>query len=63
MVAENWTEGAIGVWVLLSPWLLGFANITIAKWSSVVCGLVLVIVNAWSLFSEHPVVEDKGQPN
>ncbi len=63
---ENWIEGAIGVWILLSPWLLGFANISIAKWSSVVCGLVLVILNAWSLFGDisggHPN-ENKGQLN
>lgn len=51
-MAENWIEGAIGAWVLLSPWLLGFANISFAKWSSVIAGLALVIMNVWSIFGE-----------
>jgi len=62
VVAENWIEGAIGIWVLLSPWLLGFANVTLAKWSGVVCGLILILLNAWSLFAEKPS-RDKGQTN
>jgi hypothetical protein len=51
-VITNWTFGVIGVWILLSPWLLGFANSSIAKWSNVLAGLILVVVNAWRLFGE-----------
>lgn len=51
-MVENWIEGAIGAWVLLSPWLLGFANVSLAKWSSVIAGLALVIMNTWSIFGE-----------
>jgi hypothetical protein len=42
----------IGAWTLLSPWLLGFADISFAKWSSVLCGLVLVVMALWKLFGE-----------
>jgi len=34
---------------MVSPWLLGFSSITIMKWSDLLCGLALVVVNAWSL--------------
>lgn len=53
-MAENWIEGVIGIWVLLAPWLLGFADISLAKWSSVALGLVLILLNAWSLFAGKP---------
>jgi hypothetical protein len=51
-VIENWVEGLIGLWILLSPWMLGFAGMSIAKWSSVLCGLVIVLMNAWNLFGK-----------
>lgn len=52
VMVENWIEAVIGAWVLLSPWLLGFANVSFAKWSSIVSGLALIIVNVWSIFGE-----------
>jgi hypothetical protein len=51
-VIVNWIEIGIGLWVLLSPWLLGFSDITVAKWSNVLLGLVLIVVNAWFVFEE-----------
>lgn len=37
---------------MISPWILGFSNISIAKWSNVIFGLVLILVNAWIIFGE-----------
>ena len=51
-MVPQWIAGIIGLWILLSPWLLGFSAVSIAKWSNVILGLVLVIMNAWLLFGE-----------
>jgi hypothetical protein len=53
-VMEKWTQGVIGVWILLSPWLLGFASVSLAKWSCALCGMAFVLVNAWRLFGTKP---------
>jgi len=42
-----WLPIIIGAWILISPWLLGFSDISLAKWSDVLCGLVLVMVGVW----------------
>ncbi len=52
---RNWTELVIGLWIMVSPWLLGFSSIGIMKWSNVLCGLVLVLMNAWALFGKEPM--------
>lgn len=31
----------LGVWVLISPWVLGYAHIVPALWNSVVVGIIL----------------------
>jgi general stress protein CsbA len=51
-VAGDWIEMVIGAWMIVSPWLLGFADITFAKWSSVLLGLVLVIISLFKLFGQ-----------
>ena len=58
-MAQNWACLVIGLWIMLSPWFLGFSNIAIMKWSNVICGLVLVLLNAWALFGKEPVSKEK----
>ncbi|MGC9599008.1 MAG: SPW repeat protein [Minisyncoccia bacterium] len=59
----HWIEGIVGFWILLSPWLLGFANISIAKWSSILCGLILILVNSWLLFGGQRSNKGPSQTN
>ncbi len=44
-----------GLWILVSPWVLGFSDIAIAKWSNVILGLMLIVVNAWLVFEEEEI--------
>jgi hypothetical protein len=62
---ENWTELIIGFWIMVSPWLFGFSDISIMKWSNVICGLILVLINAWMLFGKEPITagEDARKNN
>jgi len=64
-MARNWTELVVGFWIVLFPWLLGFSNIAIMKWSNVLRGLALILINAWMLFGKEPMskeVEENNQP-
>ncbi|MBU6500593.1 MAG: SPW repeat protein [Patescibacteria group bacterium] len=49
---SNWARLAIGFWILISPWLLGFSSITIMKWSNLIAGLIIIILNVWQIFGE-----------
>lgn len=49
----NWTQLALGGWTMLSPWLLGFSSISVMKWSNLIVGLVIVLVNVWGIFGQE----------
>ena len=42
----------VGLWFILSPWLLGFHEVTLVKWANVLVGILLVLLNAWVIFGE-----------
>lgn len=46
----DWLNLILGVWVLISPWALGFASMTGAMWTGVVMGILLIIGSAWTLY-------------
>lgn len=46
----HWTQLILGVWILVSPWVLDFASISIMKWSNVIVGISLVLINVWVIF-------------
>lgn len=48
----GWAELVLGIWILASPWILGFSDITLALWSNLITGVVVVIVSLWGLFGE-----------
>ena len=50
---ERWIFIVIGVWLVISPWVLGFSDSVLVKWSNVLCGLVLIVMNAWVLPERH----------
>jgi hypothetical protein len=57
-VTEKWTEFTIGIVLLISPWVLGFSAISIAKWCNVLFGIVLVVMSAWKIFGTPPAMEE-----
>jgi hypothetical protein len=60
-MVQNWAAFIIGLWVMLSPWFLGFSNIEIMKWSNAVCGLAIVLINAWMLFGKERADHEKQE--
>jgi uncharacterized membrane protein len=51
-MAKQWTQLAISLWIMISPWILGFSEISLAKWSNVIFGLFFVIMNVLVIFGE-----------
>jgi hypothetical protein len=52
MAWEEWLNLVVGLWVLVSPWILGFAD-TIAMQVHVVVGILVAIIAAVELWVMH----------
>lgn len=48
---EEWVLLALGAWLIAAPFLLGYADVATAMWSSVIMGLLVGGDAAWSLFA------------
>ena len=48
-VWEEWTNLAFGAWLLVSPWVLGFAKAGLLTWSTVIAGTLVVILAGWAI--------------
>ncbi len=46
----SWVQLVLGLWVLVSPWLLGFSAISTALWSNIIVGALVAIFALWELF-------------
>lgn len=46
---EEWVNAFLGLWVAVSPWLLGFAGIASAMWTHLVVGIAVVALAAYEL--------------
>jgi hypothetical protein len=56
-VTKAWIQFAMGFWILISPWLLGFSEISLAKWSNVLLGLTLILLNSWTVFKGREIIK------
>lgn len=43
----SWIDALIGVWMILSPWVYGYAD-TAWKWNSIVVGIIMIVLGVWS---------------
>lgn len=49
---EEWTEFALGLWLLASPWVLGFAHLSDARLGAVIAGVVVTVLSLWTLVTD-----------
>jgi hypothetical protein len=49
---EEWTESAVAVWVIVSPWLVGYSAVESAKANAILSGLVILTLSLWALQDE-----------
>ena len=51
---EEWAGILLGLWLIASPWVLGFAaTLSAATWNFVAVGILAIALAGWSL-SDHP---------
>src|SRR5262245_59550829 len=50
---EEWLNLIVGLWVLVSPWVLGFASATHATWTHVIIGFLVAALAALELWMTH----------
>jgi hypothetical protein len=50
----NWLSGVnllVGIWLIISPWVLGFSSTTQATWSTVIAGIIVAVLGAIRFFA------------
>jgi ABC-type uncharacterized transport system permease subunit len=57
---EEWTEVALGLWMAVSPWVLGFAAMEVARLNAVVTGLIVAALALWVLFTDKDYATWQG---
>lgn len=45
---EEWVEAALGGWLIVSPFLLGFSMVMNATWNQIIVGAIVGILAVWS---------------
>ena len=54
---EEWVALIVGVLVLISPWVLGFAAVNAALWTCVVLGIIVALSSISEIwFVHHPAI-------
>lgn len=48
----GWIQLVLGLWIIVSPWILGFAYINTILWSNIFTGVFVVVVALWQIFGD-----------
>ena len=46
---EEWTNVALGAWLFVSPWALGFSASALLMWNAIIVGALVVFLAGWML--------------
>ena len=44
----DWINGVAGIWLIVAPFILGYANITAAMWNDIIVGAVVAVLAIWA---------------
>lgn len=47
---EEWVNLVLGLWAIVSPWLLGFSAVTGAVWAHVIAGIIVAVLAGLELW-------------
>ncbi len=48
MPAISWIIALLGIWLIISPWVLGFSGDMAAVWNAVIVGIIVLILGAYN---------------
>jgi hypothetical protein len=46
---EEWSDLVLGLWLIASPWILGFTDVPLAVENAMVCGGIITVLAVWVL--------------
>lgn len=52
---EEWTSFGLGVWLAMSPWLLGFNGTIVAMYNALVVGVIIAALALWTLGTDRDI--------
>lgn len=55
MAWEEWVSVALGAWLLVSPWVLGFSGIATAMWNAAIVGIGVAAFALWALGTDKDI--------
>lgn len=58
-VWEEWVSAALGAWLIIAPWVLGFGAHATAMYTHVLIGIATIVLAFWST-SEHGHITARG---
>ncbi|MEK7465667.1 MAG: SPW repeat protein [Patescibacteria group bacterium] len=44
----HWVEVGLGAWLLLAPWILGYSEVNLASWNSILVGGLMIVFALWN---------------
>lgn len=52
-VWEEWVNMACGIWMILSPWALGFAGLAGVTRNAVIVGVLVTVLATWAMLRDR----------
>ena len=50
---EEWVNFVLGLWLIISPWVLRFSPDIGAMWTHVILGILVAAVSAWAVWGHR----------
>lgn len=50
----SWLNAVLGLWVMLSPWILNFGQYAVPTTNNVIVGILVVLLAMWSALASTP---------
>ncbi|MGE5116326.1 MAG: SPW repeat protein [Betaproteobacteria bacterium] len=57
---EEWVNLVLGIWMIISPWVLRYSGNASARDDAVIVGIVVAVLSIWALAEKHAPVGDAG---
>jgi hypothetical protein len=55
MAWQEWANVAFGIWLVISPWAVGFSGLVAAMWNAVIVGAIVAVLAVWALGTDKDI--------
>lgn len=55
----SWLKFILGIWILISPWILGYWRITSALWNQIIIGVLIILLFLWEVVGTEEKQKNK----